>query len=1030
MKAITDRISNFFLHKSVANLLFWGINDLLLIYIILVSFIGLVGWLFSGNSTSLTIPLNLAVIIYVFILLPIVSAFVGKSSLFKTNPKKLLYFLFGFELPLIIFTIFRFITLAELSPVMWVLIISISLGFLGFLVILMDFKPKSVVLNVLLFLSQEILILVALYFSILMAFFIPPILVGFIRGLFNALLFEDIYRNISYLFDSIVASYGLALILIILCLIFAFIVISALVIIISIPYICLFIYWNTSKETYNELIQHKSKPMITNIAYGFIFTFILLVFTMSYQDNSEWYKDTLTKINQQHTFEERQPYIENLMKQGKRLKDSLIYNYKITERYKMDSNTAFLADIYIEILNYPDDAAVFIQELFNSLAFPFIYQGHIYRLEEHAAYSYQQIFEKNIQTDIPSKQYSNNMSQSDLTFSKKKPVRIVSRVIKVKSTADSSLVNVSVDEEFQNKEYTMQELVYVFNLKPGDIITSLRLGPKLEYTGIISPKAAARSVYEQQIFRRIDPALLEQSGPFQYRLRIFPIPPKNSSLSGSKIPNQKIRFEYVTTKSAGNITLPVITQMINVGLDNNTKISYFINNTPIKNLQNKIVSAIPIKNNNKQSLAAQYTMINDYFVYFIPHRLINNNHPKEISKRKIALLLDVSYSTKNLNWYKYLTQGNLFKKFAELNRVDAYFFNYELSKGIGLYSINDFNKLSQVTNYGQTDRLKAIHSLPQGYDLAIMLTDSAEEVEEHNKKNWTKLPFPVYIVYSDNIIPSYSDSMTYELAQNGGSVFNNLSEAIKQYNLLNENALSLPSGAKLLGVDDNGVWISSHSPLEGISTTIEKNKNLSNTFISIAAAKLINFMIKDSNTEDIKNLDNIHSLAKKFSVITPYSSLIALVDEDQFQQLLEAESQEDRYKASESHYDRSVYNNTTVGRHEIGELAILPFNIMPRFTNLTAASSSSINASLQQQETALRNSIANDATLANQAPSINISGYNNSIDSESPKKQAEMKVGIFFLLLALLTIAIFLFRSRRFKAFIKTKAQNFIKKTP
>jgi hypothetical protein len=42
---------------------------------------------------------------------------------------------------------------------------------------------------------------------------------------------------------------------------------------------------------------------------------------------------------------------------------------------------------------------------------------------------------------------------------------------------------------------------------------------------MIAPRGAAQSVYQRQFVMQIDPALLEQIGPRQYRLRVFPIQP-------------------------------------------------------------------------------------------------------------------------------------------------------------------------------------------------------------------------------------------------------------------------------------------------------------------------------------------------------------------------------------------------------------------------------------------------------------------------------------------------------------------------
>ena len=69
-------------------------------------------------------------------------------------------------------------------------------------------------------------------------------------------------------------------------------------------------------------------------------------------------------------------------------------------------------------------------------------------------------------------------------------------------------------------------------------ITGLWLGASSEIAEadrfVVAPRGAAQQVYRAQVQRRIDPALLEQVGPEQYRLRAFPIlPPERGTAKKS-----------------------------------------------------------------------------------------------------------------------------------------------------------------------------------------------------------------------------------------------------------------------------------------------------------------------------------------------------------------------------------------------------------------------------------------------------------------------------------------------------------------
>ena len=91
--------------------------------------------------------------------------------------------------------------------------------------------------------------------------------------------------------------------------------------------------------------------------------------------------------------------------------------------------------------------------------------------------------------------------------------------------SDIHAVKTVITYEFQNTATTNQEVVFNIVLPNAEsAMTDLRLGLNLEYMGIIAPRGAAAKVYQDSLRRNTDPALLEQTGPITYRLRVFPVP--------------------------------------------------------------------------------------------------------------------------------------------------------------------------------------------------------------------------------------------------------------------------------------------------------------------------------------------------------------------------------------------------------------------------------------------------------------------------------------------------------------------------
>ena len=96
------------------------------------------------------------------------------------------------------------------------------------------------------------------------------------------------------------------------------------------------------------------------------------------------------------------------------------------------------------------------------------------------------------------------------------------------------------------------------------MVTGLFLGESADrqrrFAFRVSPRGAAQKVYRQELRRGMDPALLEQVGPRQYRVRVFPIPPRPhlaEQLRLRETPRLHLWLSYRTLAQAGTVPLPV-----------------------------------------------------------------------------------------------------------------------------------------------------------------------------------------------------------------------------------------------------------------------------------------------------------------------------------------------------------------------------------------------------------------------------------------------------------------------------------------
>lgn len=118
-----------------------------------------------------------------------------------------------------------------------------------------------------------------------------------------------------------------------------------------------------------------------------------------------------------------------------------------------------------------------------------------------------------------------------------KKVYVVSQEVNI--SEHDGWADVSILEQYQSSYWGNQEIVYYFSLPETSVITGLWLSNTSEtrqFPYKVSPRGAAQKVspskllillrtqvYTTNVLQKVDPALIEQVGPCQYHLRVFPI---------------------------------------------------------------------------------------------------------------------------------------------------------------------------------------------------------------------------------------------------------------------------------------------------------------------------------------------------------------------------------------------------------------------------------------------------------------------------------------------------------------------------
>jgi Vault protein inter-alpha-trypsin domain len=200
--------------------------------------------------------------------------------------------------------------------------------------------------------------------------------------------------------------------------------------------------------------------------------------------------------------------------------------------------------------------------------------GRAYNWEtELYAKLYDAPIESSIKSEVDADKFKERSSNATSLIAKGENAKVELNFAKHESEVlpDIQAVKTVITYEFQNTANTNQEVVFSIVLPNTEsTMTDLKLGLNLEHIGVIALRGAASKVYQDSLRRNIDPALLEQTGPLSYRLRVFPV----LSVTDSKTQGrQRVQFTYISPIwEDGAVTLIPKTDILNLKLNKKSEI--------------------------------------------------------------------------------------------------------------------------------------------------------------------------------------------------------------------------------------------------------------------------------------------------------------------------------------------------------------------------------------------------------------------------------------------------------------------------
>jgi putative PEP-CTERM system integral membrane protein len=386
-----------------------------------------------------------------------------------------------------------------------------------------------------------------------------------------------------------------------------------------------------------------------------------------------------------------------------------------------------------------------------------------------------------------------------------------------------------------------------------------------------------------------DPALVEQIGPRQYRLRVYPVPavrtqwdPDRGRTEVDEAPPLYLWMTYQVMARNGGWPLPQLAVKRNVYWDADTvreaggvslrveEDDWLPDQVPVSGL------AAP--------MAHRFDLPGAQSVVALPVTQVELSPlPQDL---RLAVVLDRSRSMAVHTAEVGRALERLRQQAGPEAAIDLFLtaseFRGEEPERVGL---EGFDPQSVVYFGGQNaaELLIQFEALREDrpYDAVLVFTDGSGYELGAAETPVPLPPAPVWMVHLGEDLPLGYDDDTLEAIQaSGGGVVGDLSEALTRL------AVGLSAGMQGRDVLDGYVWMVVPTAEAGVAQAEPAG------FGPFAARRLIlaETQRQRETLGQLETLDRLHALAQEYGVVTPFSSMIVLVEDDQ-RRLLERLSQ-------------------------------------------------------------------------------------------------------------------------------------------
>lgn len=880
----------------LAHLMFWSWN-LLFLSVVLFGFTPLVLVSLIEETLDGFVPLDLTLTALALVLVPVLSTTVGLVWLRK-DPRRLAALYFGVEAPAFLLLLGRMFLVRELTAgTTFVLGTALVAGLVYAGGLALEVRrervagptrgPSSTIVRLADLLAHVPCALTGLYAGAVLSFYAVPAAAAGVRSVFGLEWLHGVAAALTYTSPG-----GLLLYLMMLSLL-ALTVASFVAMPTAMVVLYVRRWWFSQRRASAHVGQAPAWALSALTAAVGVGLFV--------HTTAQPQLGVLARLaTPPHTDAERRA----LLADREALRAGLLNAYLAPYRYVGPSaHDQHIARMFADTLSVPEVVGRELQALFMVLARPVVYRARADSGDDRAeaARLYEAFFDQPIQKGEQaavlralSATFDRAGREAGLLDTGARKVHLERQTITV--TEHGTHAEVELHEVYASQSFEQEEIAYAFSLPRSAVVTGLWLGDTDDrarrFPYVLAPRGAAQAVYKAEVQRRVDPALLEQVGPSQYRLRAFPVPPKPRGRDGATTREPTRLHLWLTVQvlpEDGGWPLPRLLERRNVYADRHTERHLGASPLVVDAPDEWLPAWLPARGAAVQ-VQDTFTLAPDLALSAEPRPAQAVALPP---RQRLAVVLDRSYSmgrhvdalVRSFEWLERSVRAE--------HTIDLYLAGGE-GRGEAAVRVDGPRGFDprDVVYFGGQDPVALVADFQRlagdtRYDAVLFLTDEGSYDLARDGEAPRDVGAPVWFVHVGGRLPlGYDDGTLALIEQSGGGVSTSLPEAFA--------ALALGRLPDVVAVDEAYVWRRA-TP----STTVAPTRGL----VTHAARQALTVAQRRTAPLDVGALDALHALARRFPQVSPYSSMLVLVNDEQRARLAAAEAAADRY-------DREVESGT------------------------------------------------------------------------------------------------------------------------